>query len=141
MPSARLQSNGLSLAKGASRMFGWNRTHLELQPVHRAQGTGCLERNQPAASCHSTQLFRRWPETTCRDRIRSCTTIVSSKIFCLDGKTLGSRNILLAVHKTDHQGIMGLHWYQSETLVVYTFDGNVGLMRVKLDVPQQMIRD
>lgn len=70
------------------------------------------------------------------------------QLFCWDGKTLGSRNILLAVLKIpDQSGIMSLHWLNhngsphSEDFICYTFDGNVRLMRIKLDVPQQMIRD
>lgn len=70
------------------------------------------------------------------------------KIACWDGKTLGNRNILLAVYKcSESLGVMCLHWLNyngalnSEDFLCYNLDGKINLMNLKLLVPQQMIRD
>ncbi|CAK87046.1 unnamed protein product (macronuclear) [Paramecium tetraurelia] len=74
----------------------------------------------------------------------------NGKILCYDAKTLGDRNILLAIYQLEqshNNGILCLHWVNyngainCNQFLAYLYDGNIKLLNIKLLVPQDMIRD
>lgn len=69
------------------------------------------------------------------------------KIYCWDGRTIGSKNILLAQIRVSERGLLSLNFFNyngdlnSDQFICYNSEGNIKLLQIKLFNTMNKIRE
>lgn len=67
----------------------------------------------------------------------------TGKIYCWDGRTIGSKNILLASIRVSEKGVLALNWFNyngeinTDHFICYNSEGNIKLLEIKLSKTMQ----